>query len=116
MVSRRLKSAPALLDDLFNLLQVIQIMSSEHTDNMGDAFLAALLMHSVVLPKSFRNRLQKCQVVLAQYSERFQRGLGIALQVVKSICPRILIECLQRDAILAENHSHTPSACQFGVR
>ena len=84
----------ALFCNSFNLAEVVQVVSREHSYDMRDGFFSPLLMHSVVLPKIIWHRFQKRQVVLAQYSERFQRGLGIALGVVKSFCPGILVERL----------------------
>jgi len=85
-------------------------MSGKHANDVRDAFFPALLVHAVVFPKILWDGFQEYEVVLAQYSERFQRGFGITLDVVESVCPGILIERLYRGAVLAQNHPHTPAA------
>ena len=46
-----------LVDDLFNLSQVVEIMPRRHLGHVMDSLFPALLMHSVVIPQCFWDRL-----------------------------------------------------------
>jgi len=61
----------ALFCNSFNLAEVVQVVSREHSYDMGDRFFSPLLMHSVVLPQILRHGLQEPQVVLPQHAEHF---------------------------------------------
>jgi len=101
---------------VLHLPKVIQVMSGVHSHEVSDRFFAPLLMHAVVLPKFLRQRFEHGQVAGTQYLKEFQGLFGIAVRIVESFRPGILVVCLDRGAIVAQDMAKPPSNHDFGIR
>ena len=95
---------------------MVRIVSGEHTHHVRNRFLAALLVHAVMLPTFAWKRLQHGQIVFAQHAEQFDRMLRIALTVLKRRCPYFLIVGLNRCPVCPDDLAQAPTANDFGVR
>src|SRR5579862_8450679 len=98
-----------LLDDSFDLQNVVRVVPGKHSHHMGDAFLAALQMHAVVLPGFVGNFLQHDEIIFAQHAKDFERAFRGAAAVFEYRRPRILIKGLNGDAVFSDDRAHAPT-------
>ena len=54
------------LKNSFHLSQMVQVMSCDHTRDMGHTLIAPLLMYAVVVPQGLRDSFQQIQIALPQ--------------------------------------------------
>ena len=73
-------------------------------------------MHAIVLPQLLRQRFEHGQVAGTQYLKEFQGFFGIAVGVVESFSPNILVVCLDRSAIVAQDVTQPPTNYDLGIR
>src|SRR5579859_117794 len=104
-----------LLHDALHLKKMIGVVAGKHAYQVRDRFLPALQVHPVVIPRRRRDFLQHRKIVLAQDTECLQGALRIAVAVIKGRSPGVLIERLNRDAVLANHGPHPPAADNFRV-
>jgi len=102
--------------DVLHLPKVIQVMPCVQPYDISDRFFAPLLMHAIVLPKFRRQRFEQRQVMGTQYLKEFLGLFSIAVGIVKRLRPDILVVCLDRGAIVAQDMTQAPSDHNFDVR
>jgi len=97
------------------LLEVIEVVASEHADDVFDGFLAALGMHAVVFPLFRRERIEQGEICIAHDAELFDAFARIALRVVAGYDPDVLVIGLDRGSGCAENRPDPSTADDFRV-
>src|SRR6266404_2327797 len=96
-------------------MDVIDIVSGDHADDVLDGFLAALGMLAVVLPLIMGKRFEEREVRLAHDAAQFDGFAGIAFFVVSGSDPGVLIVGLNSGSGSSEDGSHAPSDYDFDV-
>src|SRR5580692_5612677 len=102
-----------LLQNLLNLSKVVQIMTGKQRNRLFDRLPAPLGMNPMVLPLIGREGLQQCEIGFPGNAELLQRLAGIAVFVMSTDDPGILIEGFDRRARCAEDHPHAETAHDF---
>ena len=97
------------------MVDVIDIMSGDHADDVLDGFLAALGMLAIVLPLIGRKRFQQGKVRFAHDAAQFDGFAGLAFVVMSGGNPRILIVGLDGRSGGSEDGAHAPSDYDFDV-
>src|SRR5262249_16355326 len=77
--------------DLFDLLQVIDVVPGKHAHDVFDRFLPPFGMHSVVLPLLGLERLKQRKILFPQHAKLLNRFPRIALVVMSAYYPFVLI-------------------------
>src|SRR5262249_2971310 len=106
----RLLRAPVLPGEALDLAEVIDIVSGEHLDDARDRFFAPLGVQAIMIPLLSGQRLQQGEVALAQRAEHLKRAPRVLPGVIRVARPDVLIEGLDRRAILAKDHAHPVAA------
>ena len=94
---------------------MVQVVSREHADDVGDGLLATFLMHAVVFPQVLRQSFEHGEIAFSQHAESLERSRRITARIGKRVRPDILVKGLQGNAIIAQDKPHAPAADQFGI-
>src|SRR6266403_3267758 len=96
-------------------MDVIDIVSGDHADDVLDGFLSTLSMLAVVLPLIGGKRLEERKVCFAHDATQFDGFAGIAFFVVSGSDPGVLIVGLDGRSGSSEDGAHAPSDYDFDV-
>src|SRR6266853_5008522 len=96
-------------------MDVIDIVSGDHADDVLDGFLAALRMLAVLLPLIRGKQLEEREVCFAHDAVQFDGFAGIAFVVMAGGDPGILIVGLNGGSGSSEDGAHAPSDYDFDV-
>src|SRR5215469_1305921 len=93
----------ARCEDPLDLLKMIEIVPREHLHDRFDCLRPPFLMHSTDLPLFRSQRLKQCHVRFAKRAILGEGSSYVALVVVQSRQPRVLIKAIDSRARLAHN-------------
>src|SRR5918994_4958294 len=101
--------------DALDLSEVQQIVPGVEPNEMLEALLATLRVHTHP-PQVGRSRaLEEPQVPLPQHDENRERLTWIALVIMQAIRPQVLIVAGQRRPIVREDEARPPRPDQLGI-
>ena len=96
-------------------MDVVDIMSGDHADDVLDGFLAALGMLAVVFPLIGGKRFEEREICFAHDAVQFDGFARIAFVVVSGRDPGILIVGLNGGSRGSEDGAHAPSDYDFDI-
>lgn len=101
--------------DALDLLEMIDIVSGYHADDVLDGFLAALGMLTKMLPLVGLEGFEEREIRIAYDTVLLDGFAGIALFIVPGDDPRVLIEGLDGSSGGSEDGAHAPGNYDFYV-
>src|SRR6266699_7189616 len=96
-------------------MDVIDIVSGDHADDVLDGFLSTLGMLAVLLPLIGGKRFEEREVCFAHDAVQFDGLAGVAFVVMSGGDPGILIVGLDGGSRGSEDGAHSPSDYDFDV-
>src|SRR5260370_32963584 len=101
--------------DALDLLDMVDVVSGYHADDVFDRFLSALGMLAVELPLIRRKRFEERKIRFTHDAVQFDGFARIAFFVVSCDDPGILIEGLNGDSWGSKDGAHAPADYDFNV-
>ena len=95
---------------------MVEVMSRVHSHNVGNRLLATFGMHTMVLPELLRHGFEQGKIAVTEDPEHSQRFSRIAIRIIESLRPDVLIERLNWRTITPQDQTNPPSTNQLRIR